>query len=330
MVLNSTMKANLKELTGSVDTLKKVSFKQLNLDEMKAIVTKASGMKLKAKIWNEENQDKCFGAVYDKANAELVIMAPEIVYDNSIPMWSEITPANRVTYYDLTGLTFAKDLKEIEKHRGFWSASNFELHKRVELPNVDKFNMHMCTSQADEDRVVDLSNFVLNPYNFLKGEEKCKNPRCIIQLIVTDKSDTSKIRKVILPENLFVPEGYICGFLFGFDVAGVDEIVIPNEAHWREESAKIEKETGIKNMLFDIIEMYNDTDTKKRFLEYKESLNFNENKLSEEEMIYNKLFYFSLRDRAKDMLYGRWEKNKDNPELMRKIEKATKKILKTA
>lgn len=330
MVLNSTMASSLKKLIGSVDTLKKVSFKQLSLDEMKAIVTKANGMKLKAMIWNEDSQDKCFGAVYDKANAELVIMAPEIVYDNSMPMWSEITPANTVKFYDLTGITFAKDLREIDKHRGFWSASNMELHKKVELPNVDKFNLSMCTSQADEDRVVDLSNFVLNPYNFLKGEEKCKNPRCMIQLINTDGGTTSKIRKVILPENVFVPEGYICGFLFGFEADGVEEIVIPNEAHWREESAKIEKETGIKNMLFDIIEMYNDADTKKRFIGYRNSLNFNEKTISEEEMIYNKLFYYSIKGRAKDMLYGHWEQNKDNPELMRKIEKATKKILKTA
>lgn len=329
MVLNDTMHLTLKELTGSVDTLKKVSFKQLSLEEMKAIVVKASGMKLKAMIWNEENQGECFGAIYDKANAELVIMAPEIVYDNSISSGSDITPANKVTTYDLTGITFAKDLKEIDVCKGFWSAQNIELNKKVELPKADKFNLHMCTSQADEDKVVDFSNFVLNPYNFLKGEEKCKNSRCIIQLIPTDNGTTSKIRKVILPENLFVPEDYICGFLFGFDVEGVDEIVIPNEVQWRKESAKIEEETGIKNMLFDIIEMYNDADTKKRFLGYRDSLNFNEKALSNEEMIYNKLFYFSLRDRAKDMMWGR-DYLHTNPEFLKEVEKATKMILKTA
>ena len=329
MVLNDTMHLTLKKLTGSVDALNKVSFKQLSLEEMKAIVVKASSMKLKAMIWNEENQDKCFGAIYDKTNAELVIMAPEIVYDNSMPMKSEITPANRVTTYDLTGITFAKDIKEFDTNRGFWSAQNIELNKKVELTKADKCNLYMCTSQADEDKVVDFSNIVLNPYNFLKGEEKCKNPRCMIKLIVTDRGTTSKIRKVILPENLFVPEGYICGFLFGFEADGVDEIVIPNEEQWRKESAKIEKETGIKNMLFDIIEMYNDADTKKRFLGYRDSLNFNEKAISEEEMIYNKLFYFSLRDRAKDMMWGR-DYLHTNPEFLKKVEKATKKILKTA
>lgn len=327
MVLNSAMALSLKELVGSDKTLRKVRFKQLSLEEMRDIVTKAPGVKLKAMIWNEKNQGKCFGAVYDEANTELVIMAPEIIYYDSIPYFTAITPANKVKSYDLTGITFSNELKSISMSKGFWSGLSCELHKKVELTKVNEFWFSICPRELDSDTVVDFSNFVLNPYNFLTGNEKCKSTNCRLQLNTYKNDGECNVKKVILPENVFIPEGYISGFLYGFDVDGMKEIVIPNEAQWRKESAKIEKETGIKNMLFDIVAMYNDADTKKRFLGYKNSLNFNEKKISKEEMIYNQLFYFDLKGRAKEMLYGDLDMDK---ETRNKVEKATKKILKTA